>query len=140
MKARIVPVTYNRAKDLVDHMPDLTTWDVKCLLRCSQVASKLWVGTIDGKVVCLIGLVPPTLIADYAYLWMHVTDDLKGNEFIFVRRSQMAIEEALKHFKRVVGHCEVTNKTARKWVEWMGATFDKADGKLIPFTFERKDD
>ncbi len=140
MRARIVPVTYERAKDLVGRMPDLTSFDVKCLLRCSQVASRLWVGTIDGKVVCLLGLVPPTLIADYAYLWMHVTDDLKGNEFIFVRHSQMAIQKALEHFTRVIGHCEVSNRKARKWIEWMGGAFGKAHGKLIPFTFERKDD
>ncbi len=139
MRAKIQPTDVKGLKTILDGEP-LSIHDMKCLLRFTQASTKLWVGVIDNQAVCVFGLVPPTLLSDYAYLWLHTTDGFHGNEFIFVRRSQIAIQEGLKHFNKIIGHCEVENRKARKWIEWMGGKFGEADGKLIPFTFERKDD
>src|SRR3974377_2412318 len=113
MTVAIEPITCEEVKALFSQ-DELSNLDKRCLVRCANSATPLLAGIVDGEVVCIIGMIPPTIIADYAYLWMNVTDKLAGNEFIFVRHSQMAIEEALKRYKYVVGHCELHNKYARK--------------------------
>ena len=54
---------------------------------CLFLTSSLYVGLIDGRLVCIWGLIPPTLLSDQAYLWLHTTDAVQGHEFLFVRRS-----------------------------------------------------
>lgn len=105
-----------------------------CVLR----STAMWVGLIDGALACVWGLVPPTLLSSQAYLWLHTTDVMKGHEFMFVRRSQIGVAEMLKMYPVIVGHAEVRNTRAIKWIKWLGGTFGEPDGRLIPFTIRGK--
>lgn len=137
MTAEICPATVRQVKQLVPKAT-MTQHDIVCLLRCSQAATKLWICKIDDDVVCVVGLVPPTIIADYAYLWLHVTEGFDGHEFIFVRHSQIMMQQALKEFQYIYGHCERKNKKAQRWIKWLGGKFGQSSEDLIPFVFERK--
>lgn len=132
----------SRAKitGLISSHPEIKLTDTERLAfqRCLRQSSAIWVGKVDADLVCIFGLVPPTLADDRAYLWLHVTERVKDYEFTFVRQSQIAIRKMLETFPTIVGHCEVKDERSRRWVKWLGATFGKAEGPLVPFTIVRQ--
>lgn len=101
-------------------------------------SSLVWVGYYDGKLKAVWGLMPPVLMAEQAYLWLHVPEPLGDSRFAFVRHSQKAIEVALRHFPQIVGHCERKNHQARRWLEWLGAEFIKAPGPILSFVIKER--
>src|SRR5437879_6377789 len=106
--------------------------------NCLQFTRHLWLGSVDGDIACIWGLIPPTLLSTQAYLWLYTTVLVKDHTFLFVRYSQRAVEEMLKEYPVIVGHCIVGNDQAVRWLKWLGAEFDVPDGKKIPFTILRK--
>jgi hypothetical protein len=109
------------------------------LARCMSTSTKVWVWSVDGKVGALWGLMQPTVLSDRAYLWMLSTDFVNEHVFLFVRYSQRLIAEMLEMHEMLVGHCELSNPKAIRWLRWLGAVFGEPEGQFIPFTIRRKD-
>jgi hypothetical protein len=105
----------------------------KVLMQGIAFSSRLWVGTYDGALVCVWGLVPPTLISDSAYLWLLCTEELEKHKFLFVRKSQIEMEEMLRLYPKIVGVTNPQNESAVRWLKWLGAEFGDLDGRLLPF-------
>ena len=108
------------------------------LVRHLELSTMSWVGRINGEIVCLWGLIPPSYLSDEAYLWLTVTEEVAKHQFIFVRYSQMEIERMLELYPRIVGYAEVSNWRARRWLRWLGAQFGEPKDHRIPFVIERK--
>ncbi len=107
---------------------------------CRSMSSEVWVGYIDGEMVSLWGLIPPTLISQQAYLWMHATDKVQEHKFLFVRHSQLVVEQMLTRYETIVGHCIVGASNSIRWVRWLGGVFGEPNGPFLPFHIERKSD
>lgn len=105
---------------------------------CRSMSSEVWAGHIDGELVSIWGLIPPTIISTQAYLWMHSTDRVSEHKFIFVRHSQLMVEKMLEHYPLIVGHCLVGAKASIRWVRWLGGTFGEPNGPYLPFSIERR--
>lgn len=105
-----------------------------------RASPKLWVGAIEDRLVCLWGILAPTLLSETAYLWLHTTDALKGNEFVFVRQSQRVIAEMRSQYPRIVGHCVVGEEQSIRWLKFLGARFLEPDGRLVPFEIKARAD
>ena len=116
----------------------LSQSEVEIFNRFVLVSISLWVGEIDGRLVCLWGLIPPTLLSDRAYLWLHTTEAVKDHEFILVRRSQIEIAKMLEEYPRIVGQCLVGEARSIRWLRWLGAEFGEPEGHFVPFLIERK--
>lgn len=106
--------------------------------ECIKATTGLWTGFIADELVCFWGVMPPSLISDSAYLWLYTTERLLGNEFLFVRYSQMAIEKILAEYPVIRGHASADNTRGIRWLRWLGATFGDPQGLLIPFTIRRR--
>ena len=105
---------------------------------CSKISSETWEGRVDGKVACVWGLILPTLLSEQVYLWLYSNELVDQHQFIFVRNSQRLVEEILKRYELIVGHCLIENDRGRRWLKWLGASFGEPDGKKLPFTIRRK--
>lgn len=105
-----------------------------CLLRSVEVRY----GIVDGKVACVWGLIPPTLLSTSAWLWLDTTEIVAEHKFLFVRYSQRYVEEALKTYPKLIGDCIVGNWSGRRWLEWLGAEFSPAIGGRWPFVIRAK--
>jgi hypothetical protein len=105
---------------------------------CQNMSSETWTGFAGGKLICCWGLIPPSLLSDQAYLWMHSTPAVKDHTFVLVRHSQRIIEDALKKYPRIVGHCKVGATDSIRWLRWLGARFMEMEGPFIPFEIIRK--
>ena len=104
---------------------------------CLLMSVTIWAGYVDNKLVGLWGVIPPTLMSSQAYLWLYTTDYLKEHQFVFIRHSQLVIEEVLKEYPSIVGHVLIGANKSIRWLKWLGAKFSHPQGKLIPFRIER---
>src|SRR5689334_9960766 len=97
------------------------------------------IGLVNGEVAAVWGLIPQSLLSNQAYLWLLTTDLAEAHKFLMVRYSQMFVEQALRHYEKIVGHCEAGNFGAKRWVKWLGGEFGPGDGKKVPFQIKRRD-
>ena len=110
----------------------------KSLWYCFNMSASSWIGLIDEKVACVWGLIPPSLLSDKAYFWLLTTELVDQHKFIFIRQSQIFLERALGLYPTIVGHVELGNDKAIRWLRWLGAKFEKPSGKRMPFEIVRK--
>jgi hypothetical protein len=104
---------------------------------CLLMSTVIWAGFIGGKLACIWGVIPPTLMSSQAYLWLYTTDVIKGHEFILVRHSQLVIDEVLKEYPSIVGHALMGADKSIRWLKWLGAEFGYPQGTGIPFRISR---
>jgi hypothetical protein len=102
------------------------------------ISTTMYHGSIDGKLICLWGLIPPTLLSDQAYLWLYTTPAAEEHQFTLVRRSQIEVKKMLEVYPKIVGHCEVGAERSIRWLKWLGAKFGLAENGLVPFVIERQ--
>jgi hypothetical protein len=107
--------------------------DYTTMSNCLMLSDLYWVGTIEGKIACIFGLAPPSLLSNSAYLWLYSTELVDGHKFIFARHSQRVMEDLLKVYPRIVGHCDPKSWRSIRWVKWLGGKFMEPDGRRIPF-------
>jgi hypothetical protein len=128
--------------DCVDVLSRSSVKDVagakKTLSDCLAISSYVFVGEIDGKIACVWGLVPPTLLSDQAYMWLLTTDLMQEHQFVLVRHSQRVIEDVLKKYNMITGVCIVGENKSIRWLKWLGAEFGKPDGNKVPFVIRTK--
>lgn len=99
-------------------------------LKSSQHA---FVGYVDNDVACVYGFISPSLMSDRAYLWLLTTKLVEENKFLFIRHSQMCIEQALKYYETVVGDVALGDDRAKRWLMWLGAKFGEPNTSTQPF-------
>jgi hypothetical protein len=130
MKLTIKPITDRESiiKDL--GLPDS---EQRIMLEYAFFATHVWTVDVDGDLISVFGLIGQTLIAQSAYLWVYGTDNLDRYKFVFARHSQEVLDEMLKHYPVIVGHCVISNRSARRWLKWLGAKFSTPVGDLVPF-------
>lgn len=116
----------------------LTEKEREIFARYIFVSSMLWLGTVNDKLLCMWGLIPPTLISDRAYLWLHTTEAAEEHTFVLVRRSQIEMKKMLADYPIIVGHCQVGADRSIRWLKWLGAEFHEPMGPLVPFTIRNK--
>lgn len=88
----------------------------------------------DGTLIGVWGVYVSTILSDEAFIWLHVTPEFKGNEFVFVRQSQMVVQDLHRRYSKLTGLCESNNILAQRWLKWLGAKFGEGDPK--PFIIE----
>lgn len=140
MTTSISSVSKDRISELISSLsgPKLSGNEVKALEQFIAASSAVYIGSVDGEIGCLWGLIPPTLLSDQAYLWLHTTPVAEKHQFILVRRAQIEMKKMLKEYPKIVGHCEAGAKQSIRWLKWLGAKFDLPDGDLVPFLIERQ--
>lgn len=95
-------------------------------------------GYVDGILVAIWGLIPPTIVSNQAYIWVYTTAGLEGHEFIFVRQSQKVVKKFLEEYDTIVGVTEVGEDRSIRWLKWLGAEYGVPQGKWKPFVIRRK--
>lgn len=110
----------------------------RTLQSCLAMSTHSWVGQVDGKVACVWGLIPGTILSEAAYLWLLTTDILVENQFLFIRHSQRMIEAMLRIYPVITGHVLSGEDRSMRWIKWLGAEFLKPEGLKVPFIIKAK--
>lgn len=122
-----VNIAHSDRKDIIHRLKDLQGVEREKMSYMIKISTNVFSGSVDGEIVCVWGLVSPSVLSDQAYLWLHCTDKIKDHKFLFVRHSQRWIENALNEYKLIIGYCYKDNPQAKRWIEWLGARFEKPD-------------
>jgi hypothetical protein len=118
----------------------LTEFEAETFLGCVHLSQTIHQARIDGEIACIWGLAPPTVMSTQAYIWLYTTAIAEEHTFIVVRYSQMMIQEMLKDYNAITGHCRIDDERAIRWMRWLGAEFSSPQGKLVPFVIRRKNE
>lgn len=113
----------------------------KKLATYFAASNLVWIGKINGKIVCIYGLLGQSLFANSAYMWMLHTKALEEEKFLFIRHSQRVIQKALNLYDEIQGHVVIDNEAGKRWLKWLGAEFSHsclAGDKVIPFVIRKK--
>lgn len=98
-----------------------------------------FVGSVDGKVAAVYGLITPSLMSDQCYMWLLTTDLCNEHKFLLIRHSEVVIEGVLKHYTKIIGQTSAADTKAIRWLKWLGATYHFPEGKkLVPFSITRE--
>ena len=125
--------------DVIRRSPVAGVQDAEAVLReCMLSSVDVRYGMLDGKVACMWGLIPPTILSDVAYLWLLTTDIVAEHKFLFIRHSQVYIEDALKQYPTIIGDVFIENTAAKRWLKWLGAEFKEPIGQRVPFVIKAK--
>lgn len=106
------------------------------MLDYCQNLGEVYTGFIDGDFICCWGLIPPSFLSNQAYLWMWAPEPMK-HQLVFIRHSQIQVQRMLTRYEKIVGDCQLTARSARRWLLWLGAEFGQPHRDLIPFTIRR---
>lgn len=139
MKARVERTSHEELAGLISSVRGLNLEgrDQEMFNACTQSSTWLWAGFVDNECVCVVGLIPPTLLSDQAYLWLHTTPALKAHKFLFVRHSQRFIEAALELFPSIIGVTKPDNVKTIRWLKWLGATFNGRGEAYLSFEIRK---
>ena len=130
---RIVDREKTRELILASRGDRITPEEVRNLDSCLSLATHIWVGTLNGAIVCAWGLIPPSLLAEEAYLWLYHTALVEEHKFLFVRYSQIMMEEMLQVYPVIVGVTDRNSASSIRWLKWLGAEFTDNGDDYIPF-------
>ena len=117
---------------------EMSVRDAKIFDDCQSKSQTTWVGHSDGKLVCAWGIIPPSVLADEVYLWLYTTEAVKETQFLFVRHSQIFIQNLLKEYKAIVGHVKADATGSKRWLRWLGAEISgPPKAGMLTFRIER---
>ena len=91
------------------------------VLSAAKLASEIIVMMFDGKPMCYVGLVPPTLLSDAAYIWMLVTPEGEAHPFLMGKYGTKVVRTAQEKYRIIFGDC--FSESSAKWLKYMGAEF-----------------
>lgn len=141
MTVTIQALEYDKISQLISltRGSSLDTKEAGILEFCQSLSAEVWVGFVDEKLICCWGLIPPTLLSNQAYLWMHSTPAIRDHQFILVRHSQKIIEQMLDRYEQIIGDCRIGADDSIRWLKWLGAEFtDYGSEYYRSFVIRRK--
>jgi hypothetical protein len=140
MTTVVAPLAKDQSSELISALEGVKMDATERAIFDNFIAASVhaYTGLVAGKIICLWGLIPPTLLSDQAYLWLYTTPAAEEHQFVLVRRGQIEMKKMLEEYPKIVGHCEVGAERSIRWLKWLGAKFGLAEGALVPFIIERQ--
>lgn len=83
-----------------------------------HLTDPLYIGLWDSQLVCLVGLVPRSLLSDTAYLWLYDTPLVRQHRIAVARHAIRLVREWRKTW-HLEGHC--INPESWPWLRSLGA-------------------
>ena len=124
------------SKVLREAQVELSPKEARIIDHCHNLSFTTWVGYNDGTLVCAWGIIPPTVLSDEVYLWLHTTQAISTSQFLFVRHSQLFVKGLLKQYKAITGHVKVGARHSQRWLKWLGAEFGPPKKGMLSFRIE----
>lgn len=105
----------------------------RSLMSFMMTSAETWAGYLGDEVACVCGLIAPTMLSDRAYLWLITTSLVDDHPFIFIRQSQIWMQQIRKAYPLITGDVDSANDRAQRWLRWLGADLGFPIRGMIPF-------
>lgn len=140
MAVEIVPLTHDLAREVVSQARQADVDEFRFASEETMLATVLGMmrashrascGLIDGKAVCIFGVIPATILSVEAFPWAVATADVEDPRYrrAFLRGSKENFNSLIKGYSHLWGVVHERNQLARRWLKWLGF-------KILPDRFE----
>ena len=136
-----VPATIEAVEYLTDKLRSEDINELKALGRTSETtlinsfkqSHLVWVGMFEDKPFCVFGVAAKTLLSSTGYIWLLGTDDMKDKRIAlqYLYGCKDYFKEMFKFYDVLINYVHVENKTAIKWIKWLGAKLYKPESRGI---------
>lgn len=110
----------------------------RALLVSLGMSSHAWTGLVDGKVVCMWGCGPASMLDRVGVPWMLGSDDLLKHQKAFLRRNREYVDAMLLCYTRLVNWVDARNTVSIRWLRWLGFEIgDAAPHGALKMPFHR---
>ena len=80
-------------------------------------------GLCEGIPVCLFGVVPASMVERSGRIWLVGTDNIDKYKLTFLRENRRLVKDLLNGYDLLYNYVDCRNKTAIKWLRWLGFGF-----------------
>lgn len=116
MNAELYQISFSQFERMVESLPSKPQ-----NLSAGKLASEIIVLMFNNTPMCYVGLAPPTLLSEAAYIWMLTTPEGELHPFLLGKYGLPVVQTALLKYKTIFGDCFSENSA--KWLKHMGAVF-----------------
>lgn len=135
------PVRISNDRHLLDPLLSSMDEDESAIMsRWLLTSSEIWVAMVRDELACCWGLVTPTLLSFETYLWMYHTKLVEEHKFMFVRNSQLVIEQILEEYPVIYGHVKSHAEESKRWLRWLGAKIEEPIDGFRRFEIRKRSD
>jgi hypothetical protein len=87
---------------------------------CMSVSRAAWAAVEDGRVVCLWGIVCPSLLGSQAEIWLLCGRRIEAHVVPFLRQAREFVAEMQQQYPRLEANVAVRNRAALRFAGWLG--------------------
>ena len=99
---------------------------LSCLISAYNRSDECRAFVVDGKVACIFGVVPISLLGGIGSPWMIGTDLIYSNKREFLRKSQNAVLDVCKSYATLINYVDKRNTLSIRWLKWGGVSLYEA--------------
>lgn len=111
-----------RAADVAEIWAASRSEPLDALCRAVKVSSEAWAGLVDGKVVCLFGVAPVSIMGGKGSPWMLGSDLIDRHAVTFLRRCRGVVSRWRTVYPTLENVVDARNVVAHRWLRWLGFT------------------
>jgi len=112
------------------HVGEFEGQEAAVIAQYALLSDPLMLGTYGSEILCVVGLIPPTLLSDQAYIWLWTDEAASRHRVVFGRWARRFIHQALQRYSLIRGHCARSNW---KWLHSLGAEIADVQGDIFEF-------
>lgn len=128
-KAEVVPATPDHVEELSgtmrpDDVAELWAFSLSTPhdaltngIRCSDRAMT---GLLDGKVACMFGVAPVSMMGGKGAVWMLGSDLIESHPKHFLRRCRRELSIMARNYGVLHNYVDARNTKAIRWLKWLG--------------------
>jgi hypothetical protein len=128
MNGELKQISLFALERLMEYHLDLKPNEYEAMMAAARISRPIYSGMFGEALVCLVGLIPPSLLSDNVYIWCYVTEEIRDHKIAFTRHARRLMAQLRQTYPVIYGHC--FDETSCHWLESLGAV------KTSPTTFE----
>lgn len=91
------------------------------ILRGIKLSIDVGCYKVNGKPVCIFGVLKKSVLDDGGLIWLYFTDDIDKHKLHIAKETKKGLAVILEKYGKVYNWCNVGNKRIMRWIEWLGA-------------------
>jgi len=88
--------------------------------RIEDIENTSHVWEVEGKVMCIFGVVPQPGPLSSGVIWMLATEDFHKYAKIFARGCQDVVSDMINGYSYLFNYIHSENKVSINWLKWLG--------------------
>lgn len=96
---------------------------LEALLVSLKAEGRAFTGRVNGRVICMFGVNPRTILSREAVIWLLTGDELPQHRIAFLRATRKFMEIARQEYDLLFNWTDSRYIEAHKWLRWLGFAF-----------------